>query len=437
MLFEIGTGSRTVGVSHQAFLAKAATLSQGLPAAGHLLNLCNNRYLFALAFAAALMRGAVSLFPPSRLAATCNGIARDYPDAVCLSDTPLDGLTLPLHLIGEPADHGARPPSMPTLVAERPALVAFTPGSSSRLRPHVKHWGDLVGCALAAARRFGLDAGLSVVATVPPQHMYGLELSILVPFTLGAPVSAVRPFFPADICAALARMPRPRLLVTTPVHLAACVEAGLRWPRLELIISAAAPLPQTLARQAEARLSARLCEIYGTTETGAIASRCPSRDPRWRWYDGVRAHQDDAGRVSVTADFIHGRVPLADRLALDGDDGFRLVAPAPDLIKVGGKRASLAGLNRVLKAIDGVIDGVFVPPEPGTDPVGRLAVIVVAPGLDRDAIIHALRDRIDPILHPRRVLFVERLPYTRTGTLPREALLALLAANSIQTPNAN
>jgi acyl-coenzyme A synthetase/AMP-(fatty) acid ligase len=418
------------------FLAQAWALSRDLPAGGHLINLCNDRYLFALAFAGALIRGAVSLFPPNRLAATCNELARGYPEVTCLTDTPLEGLRPPTCPISIPPIAGDAPPQMPLIPADRVAFIAFTSGTTGRPNPHPKYWGDLVGCAHAAKRRFGFGSGQSIVATVPPQHMYGLELSILVPWITGAAIAVARPFFPADIRAELIKVPARRVLITTPVHLRACAEADLDWPEVHLVISATAPLPIKLARRIETLMSTRVCEIYGSTESGSIASRETCRDPLWRWYDGVRAERDGE-TVSVDATFTHGQVPLADLLELAPNGRFRLIGRSTDMIKVAGKRASLADLNAKLNSIDGVQDGVFFAPEPDRGQVGRLAVIAVAPGLNRKAIIAGLAGRIDPVFYPRRVVLVDRLPRTEAGKLPRDALLRLLSDQSIGADDAH
>jgi acyl-coenzyme A synthetase/AMP-(fatty) acid ligase len=424
-LFLIGSTPSARAVTHQDFLNKAGALARTLPTAPYLINLCNDRYLFALAFAAGLIRGAVSLFPPNRLAATAHEIGLDYPGAACLGDTPVVGLELPLGIVEEPDSLARVERAMPFIAAEREVFIGFTSGTTGHPRPHPKRWGDLVGCARAAARRFGFGPEYSIVATVVPQHMYGLELSIMVPFATGAAVAAARPFFPVDIRDALASAPAPRVLVTTPVHLASCVEAGLNWPAVDMVISATAPLPQTLAELVESLLSTKVLEIYGSTETGSIASRHTCRNPTWTWYDSVRPLREGDG-ISVTADFLAGPTMLADLLDFEADGGFHLVGRAAEMIKVGGKRASLADLNMKLTAIDGVRDGVFVAPAADRDPVGRLAVIAVAPGLTRQALITGLVGRIDPVFYPRRVVFVDRLPRNEAGKLPRESLVRIL-----------
>ncbi len=418
-------------VLHQQFLNNATALSRTLPNAPYLINLCQDRYRFALVFAAALIRGVVNLFPPNRLAATVHEIARDYPGAICVGDQLLESLALPICLVEEPGTLAPDVPLMPHISSEQTAFLAFTSGSTGCPRPHPKRWGDLVGCALMAENRFGIDRQFSIVATVPPQHMYGLETSIMLPLVTGARVVSGCPLFPVDIRSALECATAPRVLVTTPVHLAGCVEADFDWPALDMVISAAAPLTRALAEQVESRLATRVFEIYGSTETGSIASRRTCRDPSWTWYDSVRTARQ-ADRCSVTADFLPTAVPLSDLLEFDADGRFRLLGRAEEMIKVGGKRASLADLNLKLNAIEGVRDGVFVAPDEVEDPVGRLAVIAVAPGLNRRSMIAALEGRIDPVFYPRQIVFVDALPRNEAGKLPRKSLLRLLDARADQ-----
>ena len=91
--------------------------------------------------------------------------------------------------------------------------------------------------------------GLTLVATVPAQHSYGFESSVLLAMLGGAAFESGRPFYPADIVDSLQRVPRPRALVTTPFHLKTLLAAGVEHERREL--SAAALLHK---REFEIRL---------------------------------------------------------------------------------------------------------------------------------------------------------------------------------------
>src|SRR4029077_5180043 len=107
---------------------------------------------------------------------------------------------------------------IPAVPADQTAAVLFTSGSTGQHLPYPKTWGSLARSALAEIDSLGLRAqpGLAVLGTVPPQHSYGLESTVLMVLQGGLALHAGRPFFPADIRAELAALPRPRCLVTTP-----------------------------------------------------------------------------------------------------------------------------------------------------------------------------------------------------------------------------
>jgi acyl-coenzyme A synthetase/AMP-(fatty) acid ligase len=89
----------------------------------------------------------------------------------------------------------------------------------------------------------------------------------------------------------------------------------------------------------------------------------------------------------------------------------------------------LAGLNRALAAIEGVEDGVFLPPPAEDHHAGaRMTAFVVAPTCSGALILAALRTQIDPVFLPRRIVHVDRLPRNDLGKLPLGALRALQAA---------
>ena len=274
----------------------------------------------------------------------------------------------------------------------------LTSGSTGDPVPHAKPWGLLVTNARSEARRLGEAlgradlAGVSLVATVPPQHMYGFESSVLIALHGGAVLDAGRPFFPADIAAALARVPAPRVLVTTPFHLKAVLDAGLALPPLALVLCATAPLAPQLAAEAEARLHAPLVEIYGCTEAGQVASRRTTAGAEWRTFDGIGL-AGDGDAVTVSGGHVPQPTVLADVLEVTGSDTFRLLGRTHDLINVAGKRSSIGHLNFQLNSIDGVVDGAFwMPPDSSGDAHGivRLVAFVVAPGLSNAQIGAAL-----------------------------------------------
>jgi acyl-coenzyme A synthetase/AMP-(fatty) acid ligase len=239
---------------------------------------------------------------------------------------------------------------------------------------------------------------------------------------------AERPFYPADIAGALAAARSPRMLVSTPVHLRTLIAANIDLPPIELILSATAPLDESLAHKVEARYAAPLLEIYGSTETGQIASRRTTQTAEWRLWPDVSITVR-AGQAWVAGGHVEAATLMGDILEITGADRFLLGGRVADLVNIAGKRSSLAYLDHQLTSIPGVLDGAFFLREgaPASEiGITRLGALVVAPSLDAKAITTRLRERLDPAFLPRPLLLVAEIRRNATGKLPMHVLQALL-----------
>ncbi len=418
-------------VTAAAFLHDALTLAGTLPDAGHMVNLCRDRYAFAVAFAAALLRRQPCLLTGDQSEAALAALAERFPDAYAAAEDP-GANPLPTCLVRPVGKAPATAPQVPPISARQLAAVVFTSGSTGAPVPHNKLWGALVARSRAAAAQFALDAACpsTIVGTVPPQHMYGFELTVLLPLHAPAASWCGPAFYPGDVHAALSAAPAPRVLVTTPLQIRALLRAGTGLPPLQAAISATALLDRDLAAEAERRWQAPMLEIFGATEVGSVASRRTVDGNAWAAYPGV-AVQQDADAATVSAPWAEP-VALADHLEALDARRFRLLGRRTDLVKLGGRRASLSGLNRILLALDGVADGVFVVPgDLEQRATARLMAVVVAPRRSPDSILAELRGRVDPLFLPRRVVCVDALPRNELGKLPQGALLALLARHDV------
>jgi len=419
-------------VNARQFLAHVRMVAARLPAAAA-VNLCEDRYAFLVAFCAVVMRGQTNLLPSSRAPQAVDEVMSAYPGCYALGEValalappryqqlpPLDALALDMTDAEE---------AWPLIPEDQIVAIGYTSGSTGTPSANKKTWGSFHASNAGNLAMLHAVVGerFDVVATVPPQHMYGMELSVVMPLLGNVGVHAGRPFFPADVAAALASVPAPRVLVTTPVHLRALVDSGITLPPIAAMVSATAPMPVALASAAEQRFGAPLQEVFGSTETCVFASRRPTVDEDWQLYDGVILHPQPDG-TTVDAPQLSAPIGLADIVSLsDGGRRFRLRGRHADMLEIAGKRASLADLTRRLLAIPGVLDGVVVQLDDGdTLGVHRIAALAVAPSLDEHIILDALRTAIDPVFLPRPLRLVAALPRNETGKLPRSALLELL-----------
>jgi acyl-coenzyme A synthetase/AMP-(fatty) acid ligase len=412
------------------FLAHARALAARWPADVRVVNICEQRYHFLVGFAAALLRGGATVLPPSRAPAIVEEMLRTHEGSLACDDGDVRA-----------AIDGAAAPPVVDLPLGPIAAIGHTSGSTGAPQAHPKTWEAFVHTArrdLARIREAIEEAAAesndpslatrapSIVATVPSQHMYGMELTVMVPLAFHASVHGGRPLFATEVAAALAEVPAPRVLVTTPAHLKITMDAigdDEAWPSIAAIVSATAPLDPALAAAAERRLGTRMVEMFGATETFVFAARRTAHTEWWTPQEDVIVESVDDGTRVTTPWLAEPRV-IQDVVELDGGR-FRVIGRNADLIDVAGKRASLADLTRKLCAVPGVVDAVaFQLDRAGASSVRRVAALVVAPGLDAEAIRRELARFVDPVFLPRPLVLVDALPRNEVGKLPRERLLA-------------
>ncbi len=421
-------------VSLRQFLAEVRQLVRLFPAGGHLLNLCSDRYHFSVGLAAAIVAGKVSLLPSTHTPEVVRQIKIFAPDVFCLTDRDLCTVDMPQLRYPVMGMLQSDAFEIPQIDSKQRVAVVFTSGSTGIPQPHGKTWGALVSSVQAEALHLGVvhNTPCTIVGTVPPQHMYGFESTVLMAWCSGNALSHAQPFFPADICQALAAIPAPRVLVSSPLHLRALLDAGVALPEVTCVVSATAPLSSQLAQDIEAGFQAPLMEIYGSTETGQIASRRPTQTAEWQLFPGIKLIVEGDG-ARACGGHIETSLILNDIIEPVTDEHFLMHGRIADLINIAGKRHSLASLNHLLNSIPGVVDGAFyMPDESSDDHVTRLAACVVAPSMDAPYLLAALRDRIDPVFLPRPLLFVDALPRNSTGKLPRAMLQALFQTRSVR-----
>jgi acyl-coenzyme A synthetase/AMP-(fatty) acid ligase len=411
-------------VARATLLREAAAMAAQLQPNQYLVNLCEQRDAFVLAFAAAVLAGRTQLMPAARGQTALAELRAEYPDSSVIADEDVQRLR-------PAAPRTTTVPSLPPADDDRLVMIGFTSGSTGKSQPHAKRWRALANsarlnsAAIRAALSLGPDAPISVIGTVPAHHMYGIELTVLLPLFANMSVHADRPLFPADVAAVLAQPARPRLLVSTPLHLRALAESGLTFPDIDLIVSATAPLDPALARLVEQRLRAPLLEMFGSTETCVFATRRTALQDVWKIYEGISL-ETGTESTRVSAAWYERPQKLMDVLERRGADGFVALGRNSDLVEVAGKRASLADITRRLLAVSGVQDAVaFQPDGAAAGVANRVAAVVVSAGVSAKEIAAQLSAGLDAVFLPRPLVLVEKIPRDAVGKVSRAKLLEL------------
>lgn len=420
---EIIAFSKGLEVDVAKFISQAISLADRLPQNRYVLNLFSDRFDFLLGFCAAVIAGQCTLMPPNRLDGTLNELTLAYPDSYTLSDAGKTGETNSVEPNDTDPDVCQHDGPFPMVPDDQLCAIAFTSGSTGKPSPNMKYWhtlkeGTLGNIDLLLKKS---NVRLNVVATVPPQHMWGLETSILLPMFANVAISDRTPFYPQDIADALSSVPAPRALVSSPVHLNTLEKSGVSLSGVDNIFSATAPMSMDLAQKLENRFDARVLEVFGCTESGILAARHTSEETLWHLSELFELETGEAGTL-VKAGHLSENVMIGDRIEKEGEHHFKWLGRHQDMINIAGKRGSLTDLNQRLLSVPGVEDGVIFSPPNNPE---RLAALVVAPKLKPSDITEALRPIVDSVFLPRPVYLVSMLPRQETGKLANAAVMSL------------
>jgi acyl-coenzyme A synthetase/AMP-(fatty) acid ligase len=315
---------------------------------------------------------------------------------------------------------------------QEPFLSLFTGGSTGKPRMWQKTAANLLGEAIHLANTFSVDVGDLILSTAPPQHIYGLLGSVLLPFVSGAAVLRRTCAFPREITAAL-EDEKPTILVSVPIHYRALKNSALSSHCLRLALSSAAPLESEDGEFFLARTGLRITELYGSTETGGMATRRFGMDNGlWEPFACLdwKIHSD---RLCVRSPFVspdlsrdaEGFYVTADRVAAAEGNRFMFLGRSDRIVKIGGKRVDLDEIREKIRRIPGVSDA-YVAAAPGKG-TGRLEIAALVAGVGpARTLAAAIRSLEIPYGRPRRVRIVKSIPVCGNGKIDREAIEKLL-----------
>lgn len=284
-------------------------------------------------------------------------------------------------------------------------------------------WGD------------NLDKAVTL-GTVSHQHIFGLVFKVLWPLCAGRPFYAETFEIWEEL---LAVAPGAACFVSSPAHLS-------RIPPFDPLAQGASPLqiftaggPLSAAASADAtrHFGPSPTEIFGSTETGALAYR--QQQSSATPFFPLKSNEirtDEAGRLSVKSSYTDDQdwTLTNDIAEISGDGSFLLTGRADQFVKIEGKRVSLAEVEKYLGLSELVQEAaVFIL----KDQRGSLAAAVelTAQGWGQHEALGAFRlnrllrqslfDHLEHAAMPRRWRFVRQLPVNSQGKRDREALFEL------------
>ncbi|ASJ76851.1 AMP-binding protein [Granulosicoccus antarcticus] len=334
-------------------------------------------------------------------------------------------------------------PQARTMDASAIAVELHTSGTSGQPLKVVKHFSQL-------DNELGVHAALwpltnaCVISQVSHLHIYGLLTAILRPICEKVPFSNSQTRFPEVLLQHLIEVQQhamPATIISSPAQLSRMPDEvlGTDVPPVtspQRLFSSGAPLSQQDAIRSESLFGCEVIEIYGSTETGGIATRRQSQAAAWDPLPGVTiSNVDDC--LCVHSQFLENPSQpwmQADRIQLQGQT-FTLLGRQDRIAKIAGKRVSLGRVERLLEDFDKVTQLRCIDLNPQHDRLGM--VVAMSPdalpqthaerqALQQQMQAHLARE-LDPISIPRYWRLVDSIPLNSQGKPDRIAISRLFA----------
>ena len=317
----------------------------------------------------------------------------------------------------------------------------FTGGSTGAPRMWTKTVRNLLTETVSIVANYSVTPEDRLVATVIPNHIYGLLYAVLTPLVASASVAPETPLFPAEIETAV-RDNDASILISVPAHYRALNGHPFAHRSLRLAFSLAGMLAANDAVAFSTQTGVDIAEIYGSTETGGIAARVQADGQSdFQPYAGIDV-KIEAERLKVRSDYLSPELPLdevgyfmvGDRARTTVGNRFELLGRVDGIVKVGGKRVDLEAVCESLKRQPGVTDALAI-----SLPVGRgweNLVVAIVEGHPETVDLTSFRlDDLETFARPRCIKVVEKIPVTPAGKYDRKSIEALFRSG-VNAPGA-
>lgn len=323
-------------------------------------------------------------------------------------------------------------------------IIVLTSGSTGVRKQLSRYLHTFLEEASTLQGKWSLNDSIVTVSMVSHHHMYGLMFGVLWPLSCGARVLQAAPFPVPDISTLDNTVNRKICLISSPTYihrasksfaLANLVDLYDHPVKIDRVFSAGSPLDNEKSSIVSKLLSCPVHEIYGSSETGAVATRRADIDSSWEALPGVDL-QITEGRLTIQANY-HAREVASKYLSSDlvesVGQSFKLVCRVDRVVKVEGKRVSLQEIENLVQQIECVESCTAKLHEDMRISVA-LAVVLTEKGLgilrsegkqhvDR-LLRHVLAESLEAVLVPRVIRYLGALPVNAQGKIDHGLLSA-------------
>jgi acyl-coenzyme A synthetase/AMP-(fatty) acid ligase len=313
-------------------------------------------------------------------------------------------------------------------------LRLFTGGTTGAPSIWAKSGENMFSEACFLAENFAVSTADTIVATVSPCHIYGLLFAVMLPLVSGASVAGEIPSFPAEI-AETVQQHQATVFAAVPAHYRAIRNKQIHDRTLRFAVSSAGMLDPEDNKTFCATNHVPVIEVYGSTETGGIATRnrfagetffTPFTTVDWK-ISGSRLAVRSTYISAQTSRDEDGYFLTGDRVQKEDENSFLLLGRADNIAKVAGKRVDLDEIREAIKQCAGIEDCVVLSLPDPRGRGNRICALVQCCRLNREELVTALQKHLEPYALPRVLHQVDTIPMTGAGKYDHGAICRLLS----------
>jgi long-chain acyl-CoA synthetase len=355
--------------------------------------------------------------------------------------------------------------STPAPTVDDVALIQYTSGTTGNPKgATLSHLNLGVNAAQARAWVPQIKRGTaSVHAVLPLFHAYGLTLCLTFAMSMGARLVLFPRFDPDLVLPVIKKRPPTFLPAVPPIYqrlTAAAKEKGVSLAGIEIAISGAMPLSQSVITPWEDLTHGFLVEGYGLSETspvlmanpvaanrkqGTVGLPLPGTDIRVvdpdrptndvpagergellvrgpQVMSGYWKKPEETAAVFVSDSQGRGWFRTGDIVTVDADGFVKIVDRIKELVITGGFNVSPSEVEDALRSFAGVADVAIVGLPSARNGEEVVAAVVTQPGqtVDVEAFRAYGKETLGAYKVPRQVFFVDELPKSLIGKVLRK-----------------
>ena len=325
----------------------------------------------------------------------------------------------------------------PLLPAEGDIILAFlTSGSTGEPKIVVKRDFQFRRQFEIEPAWLGLPGPIRTVSLVPSHHILGFIYGFYLPAGTGGAVTFL-PGSPPHTWIDAIRNEQPSLVVGVPLHFRLIAQALNEPLPKALYLSSGGLLPASVSDAFQERAGWPIVQVYGSTEAAGIATRTGSGPftpmPGVSW----KTRADD-GRLLIRSPWQDS--PSAwhrqDDVVEPAGEGFLLLGRADSVVKVGGRRFSLAETVQAALSSPSIDQAHAVLYDRYSEKAVALFVVARKPlALTAAEVWVFLAARLAPFKVPRTIRVLDELPSRGIGKVDETALRRMAASDPNGSPS--